>query len=666
MRKDIPWLEYPPKKPDLLPRPICIPTELKIPVHFTVFTTNHTTASVVDVAALERQIKHTNQAFAPLNITFFIASINFHIGHQWRRFTQNKNGGDKDYYAYAERIKAENRYGKNDEVNIWVVESIDEFDCQTGVRTEGYCTLARNLAYPNHKVDGCSIVIDSLPGISWRGSHAGDGSTLTHELGHWLDLKHIFPSGANTDCKGESDGIWDTYQFPNNPSYLFEGKQPRCCPTGKDNYGISTWDYCPDRRPVNVTNWMSYSRQAGQYHAGDDPGTMPWTTEQRAHIFSAYYTYRRPAPDGKTHVTCSDYPVWYDQPPSKTRDLFRRAAPQSLSTRDLQGPNLLYQGQYLLEHLKTVCSNPPGHEAMKGIDVISGEVVSCSADGTCETPTSHARCPDGSYPPCKLAKYCPDGSPAGPHCETVQPCKYGHMPPCTDDGGYVWPEGTDHYKPPYCPPVSAPKHPEPQTYSSSTTLPYQKSHTPYPEAWPNPDPPYTTTYLKGPHTTYPPYKPYTTPDPYGKDPHYKSSSSSSSYSIYSPSPYPPGKGKGDPPYPDTPPPPSHPCPPTCNPHPPLNKCDATTAPTCIFPDPRVPHPRAACACRPGYKAYTDEELARLPKEAGIKQWRLPVKGQEHRVWVAEGVKCDVLCGVSSGIGACREVGEAEGGCVGYY
>jgi hypothetical protein len=89
------------------------------------------------------------------------------------------------------------------------------------------------------------------------------------------------------------------------------------------------------------------------------------------------------------------------------------------------------------------------------------------------------------------------------------------------------------------------------------------------------------------------------------------------------------------------------CPTPCNPH--SNRCDPTTAPTCIFPDPRAASPRAACACRPGYKAkgYASNDIT--------KQWRLPIEGQNHRVWVSENVECDVLCDVSTGVASCREV-----------
>jgi hypothetical protein len=97
------------------------------------------------------------------------------------------------------------------------------------------------------------------------------------------------------------------------------------------------------------------------------------------------------------------------------------------------------------------------------------------------------------------------------------------------------------------------------------------------------------------------------------------------------------------------------CPVACNLF--YDHCDKTTAPTCIYPDPYVPKPRGACACRPGYKAtgYANGDSS--------KQWRLPVKGQEHRVWVAEGVKCDTLC-KGSGTGACQEVIILGAQCIG--
>lgn len=98
------------------------------------------------------------------------------------------------------------------------------------------------------------------------------------------------------------------------------------------------------------------------------------------------------------------------------------------------------------------------------------------------------------------------------------------------------------------------------------------------------------------------------------------------------------------------------CPKACDVH--WNTCHAETAPNCIFPDPSAKYPRAACACRAGYKssAYPDTDTT--------KQWRLPVVGQEYRVWVAEGVMCDKLCTVSYGVNSCQEVKLVDKACIG--
>ncbi|KAK0743456.1 hypothetical protein B0T18DRAFT_468778 [Schizothecium vesticola] len=574
---DVPWVDNdPPEKPTFkipkikppaIPRPVCIPTSIKVPVHFTIFATNYTTASHVDAVALEAQIDVINKAFAPLGISFYMASLSSHVGTEWNRFTKNQNGGPREYYDYAESVKARNRYGGNDEVNVWIVESIGEPDCETGSNVAGYCSLARFLTNANRGVDGCAITIDSLPGVAWRSRYPGDGAVLTHELGHWFDLPHVFSDEPGCPSSGDSDGVPDTYQFSNDRYHIFDGQQARCC---RPSNSESKYDPCYTKNLVNVTNYMSYSGQAGQWNPEDDPGTQPWTAGQRAKMFSSFFTLRRPPPPtvGDTNQFYADcengnYPIWKDQSPSETRQLFRRAGSYyrphvdnaPVTTRDLHGDNLFAAGPYLLEHLQAVCSKPPtSDDADKVIDAISGEVITCSAvDGTCQPPRSGARCPDGSKPPCQLGKYCADGSLPNPTCPTVYPCTDGTMPPCPDVGGIN-----------ICPGQNPPGNPSPS---------------------------------KPPPSENPPRP-------------------------------------GGPGYPDYGPAPST-CPVGCNPH--SNRCDAATAPTCIYPDPRVSKPRAACACRPGYKASRYGDADRT------KQWRLPIPGQEHRVWVAEGVVCDKEC-----------------------
>ncbi|CUS09616.1 unnamed protein product [Tuber aestivum] len=69
----------------------------------------------------------------------------------------------------------------------------------------------------------------------------------------------------------------------------------------------------------------------------------------------------------------------------------------------------------------------------------------------------------------------------------------------------------------------------------------------------------------------------------------------------------------------------------CDPNPNNNKCDITTS--CIF---TKPNGQLHCACRAGYKANA-------PNTDSGTHWRTLFAGQEYRVFVRPGVKCDTLC-----------------------
>lgn len=101
------------------------------------------------------------------------------------------------------------------------------------------------------------------------------------------------------------------------------------------------------------------------------------------------------------------------------------------------------------------------------------------------------------------------------------------------------------------------------------------------------------------------------------------------------------------------------CPPGCNPTPGANMCSWPTAEDCIFPSPSTPNPRAACACRAGYKATVPGIL----DTDTTKQWRLPASEGNFRVWVAEGVECNTLCDIWYGEFSCQEVVELPSDCL---
>ena len=101
------------------------------------------------------------------------------------------------------------------------------------------------------------------------------------------------------------------------------------------------------------------------------------------------------------------------------------------------------------------------------------------------------------------------------------------------------------------------------------------------------------------------------------------------------------------------------CPAGCNPTVGANTCSFPTAQDCIYPSPFTPNPRAACACRAGYKATAPG----ISDTDTTKQWRLPAPEGNFRVWVAEGVACDTLCSVSTGVNSCNEVVELPADCL---
>jgi len=75
------------------------------------------------------------------------------------------------------------------------------------------------------------------------------------------------------------------------------------------------------------------------------------------------------------------------------------------------------------------------------------------------------------------------------------------------------------------------------------------------------------------------------------------------------------------------------CPKFCSPFPGTNTCAQPSAQNCVGFGTSALY----CACAPGFKAtgYADNDAAH--------HWRVDLDGHQHRVWVAEGVKCETPC-----------------------
>ena len=85
-------------------------------------------------------------------------------------------------------------------------------------------------------MDGCVVTYESLPGGR---SPYGLGKTLTHEIGHWFNLRHTFEGG----CSGPGDFVDDT------PA---QGVPTFGCPN------ITVPDTCPSPGLDPIHNYMNY------------------------------------------------------------------------------------------------------------------------------------------------------------------------------------------------------------------------------------------------------------------------------------------------------------------------------------------------------------------------------------------------------------------------
>jgi len=109
----------------------------------------------------------------------------------------------------------------------------------------GYSTFPVSYkSYP--ATDGVVMLFTTLPGGS---SPERQGSTLVHETGHWLGLRHTFENG----CQPPGDGVDDTPP---------EAEAARGCPIGKKSCPGSG---LPDpirqhssflRRPTHCTDFL--------------------------------------------------------------------------------------------------------------------------------------------------------------------------------------------------------------------------------------------------------------------------------------------------------------------------------------------------------------------------------------------------------------------------
>jgi hypothetical protein len=112
-------------------------------------------------------------------------------------------------------------------------------------------------------LDGVVMDWRTVPGASTEYAGVYDrGETLTHEIGHWLNLEHTFFGG----CNATGDFVDDT---PSEKSAAFG------CEVGRDT--------CPAAGVDPIHNYMDYS---------DDPCLTNFTAGQAQRMRDAWLFYR--------------------------------------------------------------------------------------------------------------------------------------------------------------------------------------------------------------------------------------------------------------------------------------------------------------------------------------------------------------------------------------
>jgi hypothetical protein len=143
-------------------------------------------------------------------------------------------------------VKGISRWSSSHYMNIWIVESIANF-------TQGQGTILGYAQFPGSgswTTYGLVVRNDAFGTI---GTSNADGRTVTHEIGHCLNLGHTFQNGCGSSCAFSGDNVCDTPPANSNPTYNCSFTTNTC---SNDAAGGSAYS---SNVPDMIENYMSYN-----------------------------------------------------------------------------------------------------------------------------------------------------------------------------------------------------------------------------------------------------------------------------------------------------------------------------------------------------------------------------------------------------------------------
>jgi hypothetical protein len=213
-----------------------------IPIAVHVIYANASDDNNIDDAQIQDQINILNADYAggsggvDTEIRFCLAGVNR---------IQSAANASITYGANHQTMKALSQEDPNTYLNIWIVDAIST---PTGGNILGYTTFPKGFQM-NQQLDGVVIADDYFGSIGTASNNPPytEGRTATHEIGHWLNLFHVFQNGCDDSwtCEFKGDCCCDTP--PQDTAYY------KCKTLKNSCHGDN-----PDERDP-IRNYMGYS-----------------------------------------------------------------------------------------------------------------------------------------------------------------------------------------------------------------------------------------------------------------------------------------------------------------------------------------------------------------------------------------------------------------------